>query len=115
MIATVRKIDWNLWWLTTSHGADLAIECETRDMAEQFAEQRCKLIGAWPLTIDVVIDDRIATTRIIPAPSDQDAPFTLCNDPPAPRRFHSDPQRQRVLFTGLNCLAGQLDLIEGME
>ncbi len=39
--------------------------------------------------------------------------FTLTNDPPAPRRAPAvvnEPERQRVLIDGLDCLPGQLDL-----
>ena len=39
--------------------------------------------------------------------------FILTNDPPRPaKRDHDDGQRdrQRVLFAGLDCLSGQMDL-----
>ena len=39
--------------------------------------------------------------------------FQLANDPPAPRRAPTvvnEPERQRVLIDGLDCLPGQLDL-----
>ena len=38
--------------------------------------------------------------------------FTLRNDPPAPpkARFENAASRQAVLFAGLDCLGGQLDL-----
>lgn len=38
--------------------------------------------------------------------------FTLENDipEPAPRKFSNSKDTQRVLFAGLDCLPGQLDL-----
>ena len=38
--------------------------------------------------------------------------FTLTNEEPQPRprKFESDRGQQRVLFSGLDCLPGQLDL-----
>ena len=41
-----------------------------------------------------------------------DEPFTLRNAPPVPptAQFENNPNRQRVLLAGMDCLAGQLDL-----
>lgn len=39
-------------------------------------------------------------------------PFTLRNDPPRQPPAADDPTRQRVLFSGLDCLPGQQDLFE---
>jgi len=42
-----------------------------------------------------------------------DEPFTLRNDPPRRRPdAPNDPERQRLLFAGLDCLPGQQDLFE---
>jgi len=43
-----------------------------------------------------------------------DDTFTLANPPPrrAPLRLDPDDRRQRGLFAGLDCLAGQGDLFE---
>ena len=41
--------------------------------------------------------------------------FTLSNNPPPtkPHRFEScDRTRQKLLFSGLNCLPGQMDLFD---
>ena len=42
-------------------------------------------------------------------------PFTLENDTPAPKRYEpveTAARRQGMLFAGLDCLPGQLDLFE---
>jgi hypothetical protein len=41
-----------------------------------------------------------------------DEPFTLRNDPPdqAKAEFENNDCRQRLLFAGLNCLPGQIDV-----
>lgn len=44
--------------------------------------------------------------------TDKPEPFVLANERPAPKReaFDSNKGTQRVLFTGMDCLPGQLDL-----
>lgn len=44
--------------------------------------------------------------------TDKPEPFVLVNERPAPKReaFDSNKGTQRVLFTGMDCLPGQLDL-----
>lgn len=43
--------------------------------------------------------------------------FELVNDPPAKRPVVEDDVkcRQKVLFTGLNCLPGQQDLFDDLD
>lgn len=46
--------------------------------------------------------------------ADTCTPFRLENTPPKPKplTFESSKDRQRVLFTGLDCLPGQQDLFD---
>lgn len=63
-----------------------------------------------------------STDRLVRAIADLDrdmaALFTLMNDAPrkpAPVRAEVTPQRQRALFSGLDCLAGQTDLFDDLD
>jgi hypothetical protein len=39
-------------------------------------------------------------------------PFQLTNEPPKRKRPDVPPEKQKVLFSGLDCLPGQLDLFK---
>lgn len=41
-----------------------------------------------------------------------DAPFTLKNDPPPPKRPDNVPTKQLKLLDGMDCLPGQGDLFD---
>jgi hypothetical protein len=50
-----------------------------------------------------------------PNPACIESPFRLENSPPKPEPYHGEPApqcRQKVLFTGLSLLPGQLDLFD---